>query len=511
MQDSKKRSLIINKAFLFFFASTYVLRIIFSSVYFKQLGMSSSQTGILQGASPIAKAFGAFTFGYVADRADLRKGIFLTSVFACAVTPFLLTLPQPKELHCIHHSLRSSQVSEHSQNTDNSKAENGSLTKSDQHVTSTSKTISYDTLNPYKFYHRKFGFDLMMRFQNNLKRQKDEQREKWRRSSVNYYDNKHTNVDRHRLYPYPSRSNRSTPHIYTSVTLYDTKSFYNWTFDGSMSNLCSVLLLIIIIGDFISGPALNLSDTSIMHLLDNEKDQYGKVRLWGDIGQSILVPSVAFTVYFQKVGICGILIDDYKISLYLMSAGMFVAFLVGLKVQMPSSDQLSVHTGDIKDKETTQEFLKEFLFPLANWSLLVDAFFLGVFLSSIQTFLFWTMIDLDPSQASLSVGTANFCRTIFSIVAYYASTILLQRIGARNVINLSISTYLVPFVIVAFFRNPWLAILPEVLVYISLALSMAACVTYVSETTPERWSGTAQGKYLKFHILSALPITCMYT
>jgi len=47
------------------------------------------------GASPISSAIGGIIFGYIADRTDMRKVVFLGSYLAYAVTPVLITVPQP--------------------------------------------------------------------------------------------------------------------------------------------------------------------------------------------------------------------------------------------------------------------------------------------------------------------------------------------------------------------------------------------------------------------------------
>jgi len=543
LSQENKTNLIFYRAFLFFFISTYVLRIIFSSVYFKQLGLSSSQTGLLQGVSSIARAFGAIALGCLADCIDRRKTVFLIALFSSTLTPFLLTIPWPNKEKCLQKSPRSQLLflftprkngmlwdvqsfrlsSFKNKNDSSSFQQNAPHYSSSKHETSLPfGRTTYQSKQPIQIKQnnrtsRHFIYYIPPGSLRKTKTAHLLPKPVLRRKESDTHTSNHvrrdTNIEEmqsSKIQGMHTRLKWSNNSQFLSRTemlrnldgQYDMRhssdqTRYRLHQDSSMDYVFVILLLITIVGDFLAGPALNLCDTAIMANLGHNKDLYGRIRLWGDFGQMILVPSVAVLEHFSTITVCGLKTSDFTISLWITSTGMAIALFIGFKVNMPSSKQNSESNNAdsvIEEETPIVVILRDFITPLSNWSLLANAFFLGVFLSAIQTFLFWTMIDLDASQASLSVGVSNFCRNITSMVAYYYSTILLQRFGIRNVINISIGTYLVSFVIAAFFRNPWLAVIPDCLVYMALAFSMTACVLHVSQVTPVSWSGTAQGR-----------------
>ena len=91
---------LIFKAFYFFFVSATVMKIAFSPVYYRQLGLSASYTGILSGTAPFIRGVGAPLLGYLADKTNRRKHIFLVSMTANAKAPILLLIPHTGEQVC---------------------------------------------------------------------------------------------------------------------------------------------------------------------------------------------------------------------------------------------------------------------------------------------------------------------------------------------------------------------------------------------------------------------------
>ena len=85
------RKPVIFRAFQFFFVSTTVMKVAFYPVYFKQLGIGANYAGILSGAAPFARSLVAPLLGYLADKTNRRKPLFLVSLAAQAVTPILRT------------------------------------------------------------------------------------------------------------------------------------------------------------------------------------------------------------------------------------------------------------------------------------------------------------------------------------------------------------------------------------------------------------------------------------
>ena len=76
------------------------MKVAFSPMYYRQLGLSASYTGILSGTAPFIRGVGAPLSGYLADKTNRRKHIFLVSMTANAIAPILLLIPHPGEQVC---------------------------------------------------------------------------------------------------------------------------------------------------------------------------------------------------------------------------------------------------------------------------------------------------------------------------------------------------------------------------------------------------------------------------
>ena len=98
--DSQTQKSLIFKAFYFFFVSATVMKLAFSPVYYRQLGLSASYTGILLGTAPFIRGVGAPLLGYLADKMNKLKPVFLVSMTANAIAPILVLIPRPGEQVC---------------------------------------------------------------------------------------------------------------------------------------------------------------------------------------------------------------------------------------------------------------------------------------------------------------------------------------------------------------------------------------------------------------------------
>ena len=94
------RTKFIFQAFYFFFLSAFYMRLVYLPIYLKQLGLSASYVGILIGVIPFARGAGAPIIGYVADKTNSRKLVFLVSLASHALAPVLLLIPRPSKSEC---------------------------------------------------------------------------------------------------------------------------------------------------------------------------------------------------------------------------------------------------------------------------------------------------------------------------------------------------------------------------------------------------------------------------
>ena len=86
--------------FYFCFLSSFSTKLVYLPIYLKQLRLSASSVGILLGMLPFARGAGAPIMGYVADKTNSRKLVFLVSLATHTIAPLLLLIPRPSEPEC---------------------------------------------------------------------------------------------------------------------------------------------------------------------------------------------------------------------------------------------------------------------------------------------------------------------------------------------------------------------------------------------------------------------------
>jgi len=459
-EEKEKPSLLHLKIMAIFFVGTNLLKIIFSAVYFKQIGLSATYVGIVQSASPLSTAVGGISLGYIADRADLRKVIFTIAYLAYATTPFFVTLPQP-EYQCDD---RTFSLAKKTSNVSNLNNHNIS-----EHLGNSSpwKNFSHHLVNT------KENSSVLNLAMKNLSMKKVTT------SVPEYISSKQYNYEVYKLDEllYPTElSNKST----TQMKLQKS---------ANEKSLFGYVLAITIIGDFLAGASINIVDSLIVMSIDDKK-LYGKIRLWGNIGQVVLIPSIALLTYFKTKDICGQSVSDFAYALYSTSLISMIGWFYALfKVHFPSSKVTEKGNHYIGEGS-----LKDFFTPLETWSFLINAFFYGVFGGVITSFLFWTMVNLDPREANLSIAVANFVRNGAALITYLLAPKLLHTIGYRNVLSIACVTFCGSFVVTAVMRSTWVGTVTELLASISYALSMSASVSYIGEVAHPSLAVTVQGK-----------------
>lgn len=551
------------RGFYAFYFSSMMLRLVYSPVYFKQLGLSSTYTGILNGAGPFINAFGGLLFCYIADKTNKSKIIFLVSLLACVANPLLLTFPQTPCLEAghakgipnvanserkLHEGIAgngrkivvmksrnsNSQTSDlgHNQlgaksrrlqNTEDAirKKEYGRTSRTHYpktiHSSLLEDSITVKTRRPeflnktgssFPSWNAKlrltktpFNSELRPKTRNRYQH-KSILHAKWNVKDIkkqHLVPNKETqrkNDQRHFIANKRVKKAAFSPTKLGEVRQEvsnnkssDGDSVNDGDVDNDKTTLFLLLLAIVVVGQFVSSPSRGLADTATMFYLQNNKADYGKIRLWGNVGQCLIIPSVSLLVYFQKTSVCGAQQDNYKMAMYILSGGLAIALLIGFKFIFPSTN-LTGHQAETSKEQGT---VSELVAPFRIWSFLIIVFFLGTFEGVFNTFMFWFIVDLNANQSALIIAVATFLRNVTAFVTFAASPTVLKKFGAINAINIALVLYCASFLVYSLITNPWIAIIPEVVQYVSFSLSMAASVTYMGEISPDNLAATAQG------------------
>ena len=113
------KKLLVSKVFYYFFWSAYGSFFPLLGVYYKQIGMNPTQSGILVGCRPLIEFISAPSLGSLADRLNIRKVMLLFNLCCWIAFVFPIGMIKPSDKTCHRYLMLAKNISEiTSQETD---------------------------------------------------------------------------------------------------------------------------------------------------------------------------------------------------------------------------------------------------------------------------------------------------------------------------------------------------------------------------------------------------------
>ncbi|KAJ8911081.1 hypothetical protein NQ315_015253 [Exocentrus adspersus] len=312
-----------------------------------------------------------------------------------------------------------------------------------------------------------------------------------------------------------------------------------------------LLLLLVIIGEFFSAPAITLADSAVITLLGEDADTYGHQRMFGSLGWGLAMFFVGIALDHSTAfpnHPCG---PDKKEKNYticfatfsvLMGAALISATQINFKYDEPApgpvdeekpqqmmteedkmqaqlAEQLNLpsladtRASDIpipKEQEQKTKIFAQTTREMPEWvtvikqfknlkcaSFLFVAWFMGFGIGLIFTFLFWHLQDYGGSPTLF--GVASVINHISEIFAYFFSFRLIRQMGHVKVLCLGLIGNTLRFLYISWLTNPWWVLPFEFMQGITHAAVWAACCSYIAHNTPPELRSSAQGVLQGIH------------
>ncbi|XP_034828996.1 major facilitator superfamily domain-containing protein 6 [Maniola hyperantus] len=471
------------KTFYFFFYSAFGSLFPLMGVYFKQMGMNAGQCGLLIGTRPFVEFLSAPFWGGLADRWRKGRVLLLASLGAWIVFTLPLSWVQPAAVGCV-------------------------APLNDSAYRLTPPHYDDDWGPPPRHFRGpaagRAGSPLPVS------------------DAVNF----RPEAQRDWVTPLHSYIVYSTPDI--------QKTFF-------------LLLLLVVVGEFFSAPAITLADSAVITLLGEDADRYGHQRMFGSLGWGLamffvgiaLDHSTAFSTHpcggplrFEKnYTIC------FATFSVLMGAALITATQIRFKyvevaVESPApapaepsqeerlqrqlAEQLQLpglDTGAPAPRAPPLEHAKVFAQTtreMPEWvtvlrqfrsvkaaSFLLVAWFMGFGIGLIFTFLFWHLQDIGGSPTLF--GVASVINHVSEIFAYFFSFKLITQMGHVKVLCLGLAGNVVRFLYISWLTAPWWVLPFEFVQGVTHAAVWAACCSYIAHGAPPQLRSSAQGVLQGLH------------
>ncbi|KAK1876709.1 Major facilitator superfamily domain containing protein 6 [Dissostichus eleginoides] len=506
--------LLISKVFYFFFYAAYGSLHPLLALYYKQLGISASRSGLLVGIRYFIEFCSAPFWGVVADRFKKGKAVLLFSVFCWLVFNSGIGFVRPAAMKCMEINPAPVTTT----------------------TTTTTSTTTSTTLPPGNFTStnrsrsRRSSLD-----QSGLHKMLDSYFPVFHRDKRSIDANDTSAPFNITLAPFiPANTTQLMPNTTRPTTTSTTTTspaptkakeheiIYN---QDQVESLFLLILLVIIVGEFFSAPALTIVDTVTLQYLGKARDRYGLQRMWGSLGWGLTMLLVGIWIdhthlipVIEGLGCIVPEFRNYQIAFIVFGVMMTIAFIVATQFYFEdgSEYQQEVPEAVVEDSPrsapeeqtpsspgtSAQEFhysdLLRLLSSVRYSSVLFVAWFMGFGYGFVFTFLYWHLEDLQGSTTLF--GICSVLSHISELAAYFTSHKFIELVGHVRVLYIGLACNTARYLYISYLQNAWIVLPMEVLQGVTHASVWAACISFLSAAVPPALRTSAQGILQGLHL-----------
>ncbi|XP_061464190.1 major facilitator superfamily domain-containing protein 6 isoform X1 [Rhineura floridana] len=514
--------LLISKVFYFFFYAAYGSLYPLLPIYYKQLGMTPSQSGLLVGIRYFIEFCSAPFWGVVADRFKKGKVVLLFSLLCWVLFNLGIGFVKPATLRCVpkfpvpvpptnasHISTTTPQNVSISSPIPTVKATlPEGRTKRDLPAYSLPTLSSTLPVNPPEI-------TFPMTMQNALKAEEGVVTDSTPKGIVTA----------------GSLGNITTltglPAVTTKAVFPDQVTL---VYDHQeVEAIFLLILMVIIIGEFFSASSVTIVDTVTLQYLGKHRDRYGLQRMWGSLGWGLAMLSVGIGIDSTRIDVFiegqGCKAPDYKnyrivfiVFGVLMTLSLIVATQFRFHYNHYKQDENQSKEGDVSqvdrssstdssnevpsDTSQSQSFnfwdLIKLLCSIQYGSVLFVAWFMGFGYGFVFTFLYWHLEDLNGTTTLF--GVCSVLSHVSELTAYFFSHKLIELIGHIRVLYIGLACNTARYIYISYLENAWTVLPMEVLQGVTHAAIWAACISYLSAAVPPELRTSAQGILQGLHL-----------
>ncbi|XP_054578935.1 major facilitator superfamily domain-containing protein 6 isoform X1 [Eptesicus fuscus] len=289
-----------------------------------------------------------------------------------------------------------------------------------------------------------------------------------------------------------------------------------------------VILVVVIVGEFFSASSVTIVDTVTLQYLGKHRDRYGLQRMWGSLGWGLAMLSVGIGIDYTHIEV---LVHgkgcrppeyrNYQIVFIVFGVLMTVALIVATQFRFRYSHFKS-EDGRGKEAEaapaergspteSSEEVpaagparaasfwdLIRLLCSVQYGSVLFVAWFMGFGYGFVFTFLYWHLEDLNGSTTLF--GVCSVLSHVSELTAYFFSHKLIELIGHIRVLYIGLACNTARYIYISYLQNAWTVLPMEVLQGVTHAAIWAACISYLSAAVPPELRTSAQGILQGLHL-----------
>lgn len=289
-----------------------------------------------------------------------------------------------------------------------------------------------------------------------------------------------------------------------------------------------VILVVVIVGEFFSASSVTIVDTVTLQYLGRHRDRYGLQRMWGSLGWGLAMLSVGIGIDYTHLGVL-VHGEGCRPPEYRNYQVVFIVFGVLMTLALVVATQFRFRYGpsrgeDARGKEaeaapaergspteSSEEVpaagpaqaasfwdLLRLLCSVQYGSVLFVAWFMGFGYGFVFTFLYWHLEDLNGTTTLF--GVCSVLSHVSELTAYFFSHKLIELIGHIRVLYIGLACNTARYIYISYLENAWTVLPMEVLQGVTHAAIWAACISYLSAAVPPELRTSAQGILQGLHL-----------
>ena len=267
-----------------------------------------------------------------------------------------------------------------------------------------------------------------------------------------------------------------------------------------LKRIFTILLVLVVVGEFLEAPSTTLADASLLEHLGEERRYYGKQRLWGSLGFGLSSFLVGVLLERSRHIVCGDQYTDYMICFCVFALLMVMTLFISTTFKF-----------QYKETDAKNASVLSALCNVHYGSCLAAACFMGVGHGMSHSFLNWFLEDLGATKTLM--GVAVICRSTLDLLTFFAAGSLIKAIGQIKIMIFALISYGIAFTLYSMLTNPWWVLPIEMLVGCTYAASWSACTSYMADASSSESVTTIQGNKRTTHItrpknLVTIPTDC---
>jgi MFS transporter, PPP family, 3-phenylpropionic acid transporter len=230
------------------------------------------------------------------------------------------------------------------------------------------------------------------------------------------------------------------------------------------------LLLLILVYALFMGPVIPLTDNAVLAMLGDDRDAYGRIRLWGAIGFGLSAWGG------------GALAEQFGLSIVVLIfiGSMFLCGVFAMGLPAPQID-------------SSQPFLQNLRRLMMNptWlGFLLAVLLVGVSTSFIHNYLVLYLTDLGAGEELY--GRMIAIAGVSELPVFFFSALLMRHFSARGLIIFALAAFVVRSLLFSLIPSPEWATVPQLLHGPTFSALWAASVVYATRIAPPGLGATAQ-------------------